>query len=156
LGTCFNAADNPIRSFYHIDGEEDLSVTCLVSTASGKDVLKFGTYCPGGDSACGQERLRFEISGLQMNNKDGDPGDTCKVTVSEGANEYVSPCTNQGIKGDARCQLQFKLNKESSLLTGSLICKEIENASAPDITRYIVAPSSEKAVKFTVQGCEGL
>lgn len=156
LGTCFNAADNPPRSLYYVDGEDDLSVKCAMSTKSGQNVLGFSTYCPGGNSACGQDRLRFEISGLQIENKDGSPGDTCKVTVREGANEYTSPCTNDGIKGDNRCQLQYKVTKENSLVTGSMICKEISNTNSPDITRYIVAPGSTKAVKFTVQGCEGL
>lgn len=156
LGDCFNATDNSPHSFYYVDGEEDLSVQCVVSTVSGKEVLTFGTYCPGGDSACGSSRLRFEISGIDINSKDGDPGKTCQVTVREGSNEYESSCTSGPIQGDRHCQISYKIDKEASLVTGSLRCEDIENVSSPDITRYIVAPNSQKAIKFTAQGCKGL
>jgi len=156
LGECFNAPDNPAHSLYYVDGENDLDVRCSVSTAGGKDVLSFSTYCNGGDAACGKDRLRFEVSGLDFNSKDGNPGDSCQVTVREGSNEYESPCTDGPIKNEQRCQLKFKVNKDDSLVTGTLRCLDMANASSPNITRYLVAPNTENAVKFMVQGCAGL
>ena len=156
LGSCFNAPDNPAHSFYYVDGEDDLDVRCQVSKAGGKEVLGFSTYCSGGSAACGKDRLRFEVSGLDVNSKDGNPGDGCQVTVREGSNEYQSPCSNGPIKGDQRCQLKFKINKNDSLVTGNVRCTDMANANSPDITRYLVAPNTENAINFVVQGCVGL
>ena len=140
--------DDPTRDVLAIDAEDGYEVAC--SASGSKPLVTFSVKHP--DAKKGSDN--FELRVIQASLASKDPGSSCVVRVTEGDNTYEGKCTADDPTADEPCQLSLK--RDGSSLTGKLLCKRIPNRGTTELTRWVVKPHSMDALKFQVDGCEGL
>ena len=158
LDQCRSAQDDAVRKIFHVDGEEGFNITCSVGRdASGERQLSFRARCRG-NASCGDERYGLEVTGIALDDEDGDPGNDCRVKVEERSNTFEGACTKDDPTTSKRCSVQFKVDADKSLVRGKVLCANVADENAPRFTRYVVSPRGDvdEPLSFTVQGCEGL
>lgn len=144
------ALDETPRSLNVLNGEAGFVVECSAERDSGDRVVSFSASFadPTG------KKDKYSIAVKQANIDGANPGVSCRANVVEGSNEYEGKCTGGAPTKDKPCVVKFKA--EGGVLSGSLECKTIVNKSDAQIRRYLVAPGTNKAAKFTIDGCAGL
>jgi hypothetical protein len=133
-------ADGKVRDVQAVDGEGGDELTCYVED----DLLTLELEGDG---------FTFRILQAKLGD---NPGDYCQIVVSEGpGSEYRGDCRAPD-DDDSGAPCQLELENEGGVLSGTLLCNNIPHALTPEYERYVVAPNSDDAVEFTVQGCSGL
>jgi hypothetical protein len=144
------AVDETPRSLNVLNGEAGYVVACSAEASGGDRVVSF--------SASFKDPLgkkdKFSIAVTQANIDAANPGASCRVEVVEGSNDYKGNCTGGSPTDGKPCVV--KLKAEGGVLSGTIDCKTIPNAGDAQIRRYLVAPGTNKAAKFSIDGCTGL
>jgi len=142
--------DETARSLNVLNGEAGYVVDCSAERSSGDRVVNF--------SASFKDPLgkkdKFSVAVTQANIDAANPGASCRVEVVEGSNTYKGECTGGAPTKAKPCVINLKA--EGGVLSGTIECKTIPNASDAQIRRYLVAPGTKKAAKFSIDGCTGL
>jgi hypothetical protein len=143
------AADDPARHVEAIDGERNFSIECSVHARGDDQVMTFSAAYRDPE----RESRNYSFSVIQAN-LDGDPGSSCRVSVSEGANTYEGPCTAGEPSAEKPCSVE--LESEHGVITGTVRCENIPNRNADTVKRHVVAPGSRDPVELHIEGCTGL
>jgi hypothetical protein len=143
------APDDAARRVRALDAEAGFTVECRVEESRGDRLLTFSVRYE--DKA--DDSNSYGLSLVQANLDAADPGGSCRVTVFEGSNTYEGHCSAELAAG-VTCQVE--LGAEAGIVTGSILCREVENKNAPGYKRHVVAPSSTDPAEFKVHGCVGL
>jgi hypothetical protein len=147
--------DDKPRDIKVINGEDSYVISCNVNQVGAKRQVSFTATHNGAKAS---DTYKFNVDRAFIDGK--DPGNACKVRVSEGANTYVGSCTSGTPTADKPCQLSFK--PVDGVITGSIWCQALPNGANSTITRDVVAPYTDvsmptkAAVKFELDGCPGL
>ena len=143
--------DDPSRAIRGLDGERGFAVSCRATRQGGDRIATFSAmHTDTGDPA-----NNYGITIDQVNLDGGDPGSSCRVSVTEGNNTYEGVCApDEPEPPNAPCPVELEL--DGDVIQRSVYCDDIPNRSTTMITRYVVAPGEDAPADFEVQGCTGL
>lgn len=150
LGCQPQAVDDRARVVQALDGENGFTIECSTNDRGGDRLVTFSAIYTDPE----QESRSHSISIAQAALDGDDPGSSCTVTVTEGANTYEGRCTGDDPTEERPCRVE--LSAEGGVVSGTVLCEGIANRSAAMVTRHVVAPGTEEAVEFEVHGCLGL
>jgi hypothetical protein len=144
------AVDDSAHHIAALDGEKGFDVTCTVQPQSGGRLVTFGATLT--DAKHPNASYAFKVLQVSVDKK--DPGESCRVQVSEGSNTYEGRCTSGDPTADAPCQV--KITDDHGLATGKILCGAIPNRNDSTVTRHVVKPGTTDAASFVIHGCDGL
>jgi hypothetical protein len=140
--------DDSTRRVLAIDGENNFEVSCHAN--GGGPLLSFSATHTDKENKDNNYSLEIQRASLAGR----DPGKSCTVLVTEGSNSYLGGCTDDEPTDDLPCKVKF--TRDGQNVTGSILCKHIQNKNTGEFTRWVVKPGTMKALTFEVDGCEGL
>jgi hypothetical protein len=142
--------DDPQREIKVLDGERGYTLKCDVNTPGGQRQISFSAEHLGAHTS---DAFKLSVEQAYLDGK--DPGQACKVRVTEGGNTYVGGCTGGSPTAANPCQISFTV--DAGIVKGSFWCKALPNGANSTTTRDVVTPGSKAdAIKFEVDGCTGL
>jgi hypothetical protein len=133
----------PIRDVQHLDGETGMdtgrhAVNCSVDDRAGTNVLTANVFNDDG--------FGFEIRGAEFSGAGGPvSGVGCQVTVREGGNTYVGPCSANPPTVGQPCRISSLLvNNDmdgNRQVEGDLLCFHLESTADSSIRREFARPN---------------
>lgn len=99
--------------------------------------------------------MDYSLGFTRLNLDSDNPGSRCRVSVREGANEYVGACTEDDPSDDDPCHITVE--EEAGIVRGEILCRAIPNRNTESLTRDLVKPrTGDEPFEFEIHGCTGL
>ena len=139
-----------------LGGTAPFQVTCSVEEVEGTRNVNLTAVGAG---------FSFRISQLRVDAAGGPGGGAnCAVAVTDGPNRYRGRCGSSPPSEAQPCQIpavMFQLNEGTPEVTGSVLCRNLENETNPtlelELSSFGSGPTAEMTpASFRFANCDGL
>jgi hypothetical protein len=141
--------DDSAHALLALDGENGFAISCSSEMRGKSRLLTFSAQST--DKKRASNNYSFKITQADIDSK--DPGNSCKIRVSEGANTYEGACTSGDPSDDNPCHLEIA--EKNGIVKGNVLCDKIPSVADATVFRYVVKPNTDdQAASFELHGCQ--